>query len=104
MRKTLQRILDLRGDFDLDFLGELLVEQAMAWLQRLDGVGLHVAAAVLNFSTLRRPSMVVDTHVWRVARRYGLAGGRADPDAVRRPIMQERPRTGAPRTITNCTG
>lgn len=91
LRKTLQRILDLRGDFDLDFLGEMPVEQAMAWLQRLDGVGPHVAAAVLNFSTLRRPAMVVDTHVWRVARRYGLAGGRADPDAVRRIVMQEAP-------------
>jgi endonuclease-3 len=35
--------------------------------------------------------MVVDTHVWRVARRFGLVGGRADPDGVRRLVMQEAP-------------
>ena len=89
--KTLSRILELRGDFDLGFLADWPIEQAMAWLQQFEGVGPKVAAAVLNFSTLRRPVMVVDTHVWRVARRFGLVGGRADPDGVRRLILQEAP-------------
>ncbi len=94
--KTLTRILELRGDFDLHFLAEPPLDQAMAWLQQFDGVGPKVAASVLNFSNLRRSAMVVDTHVWRVARRYGLVGGRADPEAVRRMIMQEAPENWGP--------
>lgn len=89
---ALQRIVALRGDLSLDFLAQTPVEEAMAWLQKhLPGVGDKVAAAVLNFSTLRRPAMVVDTHVWRVARRIGLAGRNAEPQAVRHAIMEAAP-------------
>jgi endonuclease-3 len=80
-----------RGSLSLDFLGELPVEQAMVWLRSLPGVGDKVAAATLNFSTLGRRAMVVDTHVWRVARRIGLAARSADPEGVRRAIMDAVP-------------
>ena len=87
----LWRIKAQRSDFDLDFLKDVSVEPAMTWLEGFAGVGQKVAAAVLNFSTLRRPVMVVDTHVWRVATRFGLASARADLEAVRRIIMQDAP-------------
>lgn len=91
---ALRRIAELRGGLSLDFLADLPVEEAMAWLQKhLPGVGDKVAACVLNFSSLRRPVMVVDTHVWRVARRIGLAGRNAEPPAVRHAIMQAAPAT-----------
>jgi endonuclease-3 len=89
--EALQRIVALRGALDLDFLADLSVPDAMAWLQQLPGVGDKVAACVLNFSSLRRPVMVVDTHVWRAARRIGLAGRNAEPAAVREAIMAAAP-------------
>ena len=90
--EALTRIIALKGALSLDFLATAPVEEAMVWLQRnLPGVGDKVAASVLNFSTLRRRMMVVDTHVWRVARRIGLAGRNADPEGVRRAIMDAAP-------------
>jgi adenine-specific DNA glycosylase len=53
------------------------VDQALIWLERLPGVGRKVAAATLNFSTLRRAALVIDTHHLRVLRRLGLIDRRA---------------------------
>jgi endonuclease-3 len=89
--QALRAIQARQGALDLSFLAEGSVEEAMAWLQRLPGVGAHTAAAVLNFSTLRRRAMVVDTHVWRVARRIGLAPPHADPEGVHRALMDAAP-------------
>lgn len=89
--EALGRIVTAKGTLSLDFLAEVPMEEAMAWLRRLPGVGDKVAAAVLNFSTFRRRAMVVDTHVWRVARRIGLAGRGLEPEAVRVAIMDAAP-------------
>ncbi len=56
----------------LDFLADLPVEEARAWLERLPGVGPKTSAAVLSFSALRRPALPVDSHHHRVAARTGL--------------------------------
>ena len=61
-----------RGALSLDFLDGLPVEEARAWLERLPGVGPKTSAAVLSFSTLRRPALPVDSHHHRVAVRTGL--------------------------------
>jgi len=90
--EAMGRIVAERGALSLDFLAEVPVEAASAWLQKtLPGVGGKVAAAVLNFSTLRRRAMVVDAHVWRVARRIGLAPTNAEPEAVRAAILDAAP-------------
>ena len=60
------------GALSLDFLTELSVEDARAWLERLPGVGPKTSAAVLSFSTLRLPALPVDSHHHRVAARTGL--------------------------------
>lgn len=75
---TLREIAAERPDFDLGFLAELPVSAALAWLERLPGVGRKVAAATLNFSTLRRPAFVVDSHGLRILRRFGFVGEKAD--------------------------
>jgi endonuclease-3 len=49
-------------------------------LVRLPGVGRKTANVVLNMA-FGRPTMAVDTHVFRVANRTGLAPGK-DPEAV----------------------
>lgn len=76
--ETLRTIGAERPDFDLGFLGDLSMPDAFAWLERLPGVGRKVAASALNFSTLSRPALVIDTHVGRVLKRLGLVGARAE--------------------------
>ncbi|HEY1721712.1 MAG TPA: hypothetical protein VGG27_10735 [Magnetospirillaceae bacterium] len=69
---ALQTIWHRRGALDLDFLATWPVEAAHRWLRDLPGAGPKVAATVLNFSTLARPVLVMDSHYLRVARRVGL--------------------------------
>lgn len=74
---TLHRIHRQHGTLDLGFLAGWPVDTAWRWLQSLPGVGPKIAAATLNFSSLRKPIFVVDTHVLRVAKRLGLLPARA---------------------------
>jgi endonuclease-3 len=72
LQQILRQITQLRGALSLDFLGEMTVVEARAWLQQLPGVGPKTSAAVLAFSTLRRAALPVDSHHHRVAARLGL--------------------------------
>ena len=79
IKAVLNRVLELRSALDLDFLGELPLEEAKAWLLALPGVGRKTAAVVLCFA-LGMPAMAVDTHVHRVAKRLGLIGAKTTAD------------------------
>ncbi len=59
------------GDWSLEFLRDMPVEEARGWLTAIDGVGIKTASIVLLFS-LDLPAFPVDTHVHRVAGRLGL--------------------------------
>jgi endonuclease III len=72
--EALRRIGKERPDYRLDHLAGLPIAGALADLERFPGVGRKTAASVLNFSTLARPVLVVDTHVARVLNRLGLPG------------------------------
>ena len=71
MQQALRRITAERGKLELDFLREMSVEDAKAWLMAMDGVGPKTAAIILLFS-LGMPAFPVDTHVHRVSKRLGL--------------------------------
>lgn len=75
---ALRRIAAERRGFDLDFLADLPLDDALTWLERLPGVGRKVAASTLNASTLSRPVLIVDSHVLRVLQRLGFVGAHAD--------------------------
>jgi len=62
-----------RGELTLDFLADMEVEAAKAWLTQINGVGPKTAAIILLF-TFGKPAFPVDTHVHRVTRRLGLIG------------------------------
>ncbi|MBI4203053.1 MAG: endonuclease III [Chloroflexi bacterium] len=79
IKGALLHILEQRGALDLDFLAELPLQQAKAWLTALPGVGKKTAAVVLCFS-FGMPAMAVDTHVHRVARRLGLIAPKTTAD------------------------
>lgn len=70
--RALQAIMRRRHRLDLDFLGRRPVGAAQDWLESLPGVGPKTSAAVLNFSTLHRRVLCVDTTHYRVAVRFGL--------------------------------
>ena len=74
LQQILRLITERRGELALDFLAELGVPAARAWLQALPGVGPKTSAAVLLFSRLRQPALPVDSHHHRVAQRLGLIG------------------------------
>ncbi|MDE0610934.1 MAG: endonuclease III [Anaerolineaceae bacterium] len=71
IQALLRDIHDQQGAFNIDFLAQLPLEEARAWLTSLHGVGPKTAAIVLCFA-FGRPSLPVDTHVHRVGRRLGL--------------------------------
>ena len=73
IQRILGEILERRGELDLNFLSDLSLSDAKAWLRELPGVGPKTAAVVLSFS-LGMPAMPVDTHIHRVSGRLGLIG------------------------------
>ena len=84
---ALRKIRACAGTIDLEFLADLPVEMGLSWLENIYGVGRKIAAATLNFSTLRKRAFVVDTHVLRVMRRFGFVAAQADGVAVYEAIM-----------------
>ncbi len=71
IQQVLRSITEERGSLNLNFLADLPLEEARAWLTKFNGVGPKTAAIVLCFS-LNRPAFPVDTHIYRVSGRIGL--------------------------------
>lgn len=71
IQSVLRRIYVERGELNIDFLADLPLDEARAWLMSLDGVGPKTAAIVLCFAFLR-PAFPVDTHIHRVGQRIGF--------------------------------
>ncbi|EYB68966.1 HhH-GPD [Deinococcus phoenicis] len=71
IQATLRAIREQRGGYDLDFLADLPVKDALKWLTDLPGVGVKTASLVLLFN-YARPVFPVDTHVHRVTTRVGV--------------------------------
>ncbi len=79
-------------------MSELLLERHggvvpndRAALQSLPGVGRKTANVVLNV-VFQEPTIAVDTHIFRVANRTGLAPGKT-PDAVEDQLIKVVPKT-----------
>src|SRR5438874_10739602 len=81
LQAIMRQITEERGNLDLNFLCELPVEEAAAWLNRFDGVGPKTTACVLLFSC-QKPLLPVDVHVHRVSGRLGLIGKKVTADAA----------------------
>ncbi|WP_306249900.1 endonuclease III [Parvularcula sp. IMCC14364] len=69
---ALRQIRAAGDDLDMTFLACLPVSVALSWLGSIKGVGRKVAAAVLNFSTLQMPALVLDSHHLRVCARLRI--------------------------------
>ena len=79
IQAVLREVLERRSELNIDFLKELPIVEAKAWLKSLPGVGPKTAAVVLSFA-LGVPAFPVDTHIFRVAGRLGLIGPKVSAD------------------------
>ncbi len=81
LQTIMRQITEERGNLDLNFLCQLPVEEAAAWLNRFEGAGPKTTACVLLFSC-QKPLLPVDVHVHRVSGRIGLIGKKVSADAA----------------------
>ena len=79
IQDALEEIRDRYGDYSLDVLDALPLDEAKAALTSIHGVGPKTAACVLLFA-LGRPALPVDTHVHRVASRLPLIAPGTNPE------------------------
>ena len=79
IQAALQTIREARGDYSLEFLGDMTALEARSWLTAIKGVGVKTASVVLLFS-FGMPLMPVDRHVERVARRVGMLPPKANAE------------------------
>ena len=71
IQEALATIHAKAGEYSIDFLDDLSIEAAKAWLVSLNGIGPKTAAIVLCFA-YGRPAFPVDTHIYRVSKRIGF--------------------------------
>ncbi len=80
--KTLEAIKAERGEYNIDHVQEMSVEDAQAYLTAFPGVGHKTASIVLLFS-YRMAAFPVDTHIQRISQRLGLSSRRATPEKIK---------------------
>jgi endonuclease-3 len=90
IKQVLGQIREEQGRLNLDFLREMNMVEAEDYLTHLPGVGRKTARCVLLFS-LGKPSLPVDTHIFRVAKRLGLIGPRTTIDKAPDLLQQQVP-------------
>lgn len=71
IQRALETIYRERGEYNIDFLNDIPLDEAKTWLTSMDGIGPKTAAIVLCFA-FGRPAFPVDTHVNRVSKRIGF--------------------------------
>lgn len=86
IQAVLRYITDRRGEPNIDFLADLPLEEARAWLTNLNGIGPKTAAIVLCFA-FNRPAFPVDTHIHRVGQRIGFLPAGTSAEKAH-PIME----------------
>lgn len=90
IQAVLRRIVAERGDFSLEFLGDLPPHESLAWLTQIPGIGRKTASVVLLFS-FGMPLMPVDRHIERVTKRVGLIPPRATPEQAHDYLQAQLP-------------
>lgn len=92
LKETLEQISQRTGALSLDFLARYRTDKIRSWLEQFPGVGPKTSGAVVNFSTLRRRALCVDSHHLRVAQRMCLVP-RADAATTEERLMRLVPET-----------
>ena len=90
IQKALRAIIEERGAANIDFLAEMPTDEALAWLDKLPGVGVKTATLTLLFC-FGKHVMPVDTHLHRVSGRIGLIGPKVSADKAHRVLLELLP-------------
>ena len=90
IKQALEQIEKEQGRISLDSLKSMNMAEAEDYLMRLPGVGHKTASCVLLFS-LGKPSLPVDTHVFRVAKRLGLIDSRVSIEKAHSLLQEQTP-------------
>jgi endonuclease-3 len=90
IKQVLEQIEKEQGRISLDFLKSKSMAEAEDYLMRLPGVGHKTASCVLLFS-LGKPSLPVDTHVFRVAKRLGLIDSKLSTEKAHSLLQEQIP-------------
>jgi endonuclease-3 len=80
--RTLDAIKADRGEYSIDHLRKMPVDEAEAYLTALPGVGHKTASIVLLFS-FGMAAFPVDTHIQRISQRLGISGRSASPEPIK---------------------
>ncbi len=88
LKETLVKITERTGALSLAFLESYKTDKIRTWLEQFPGIGSQVSAAIVNFSSLRRPVLSVDGHHQRVSTRMGFAPERSTPRQVEELLMK----------------
>ena len=87
LKSSLMEITRRYGTLTLDFLAQYRTDKIRTWLEQFPGVGPKTSGAVVNFSTLRRRALCLDSHHLRVVQRLGLTP-RADAHTTEERLMR----------------
>ncbi len=86
IQSALEVIFEKAGEYSIDFLNDLPLDEAKAWLVSLKGIGPKTAAIVLCFA-YGRLAFPVDTHIYRVSKRIGFLPEKLSADDAH-PVME----------------
>jgi len=90
IKQILKQVEGEGGNISLDFLTSMSTPEAKDYLMSLPGVGPKTASCVLLFG-LGKPSLPVDTHVFRVAKRLGLIDSRVSIEKAHNLLQEQIP-------------
>jgi endonuclease-3 len=78
------------GEYTLGFLADQPTDTAQSWLTDIKGIGPKTASVVLNFH-FEKPTFAVDTHVERLAKRFGLLDSTASNERAHAELNEHVP-------------
>jgi endonuclease-3 len=90
IKQVLEQIEMEQGRISLDFLKSKIMADAEEYLMHLPGVGHKTASCVLLFS-LGKPSLPVDTDIFRIAKRLGLIDSKTSIEKAPRLLQEQIP-------------
>jgi endonuclease III len=99
LKQALEQITQRCGTLSLDFLHSYRTDKVRSWLEQFDGVGSKTSAAVVNFSSLRRRAMCVDSHHLRVTRNLGFVSQGAGARETEDRLMEMAPEDWSPERL-----
>lgn len=88
IQKALEIVREEEGEYSIEFLDSMDVEEAKGWLTKIPGIGPKTAAVILCFH-FQKPVFPVDTHVHRLSKRWGLVPENASREKTHE-IMEEK--------------